>query len=109
MIREDLSRYDLSHLEYCTTAGEALNPSVFKRWQEKTGLMIYEAYGQTETTMVFGTYPYIEPRPGAMGRPNPQFKVDVVNAEGRPCPPGEHGRLVIKVGEGRPLGLFKEY
>ncbi|MBP3689219.1 MAG: AMP-binding protein [Bacteroidaceae bacterium] len=109
MIREDLTKYDLSSLEYCTTAGEALNPSVFMEWKEKTGIMIYEAYGQTETTLVLGTYPFTEPRPGSMGLPNPQFKVDVFDSEGNSCPPGEHGQLVIHTGDGKPLGLFKEY
>ena len=109
MIREDLSKYDLSHLEYCTTAGEALNPSVFLEWKKKTGIMIYESYGQTETTMVLGTYPYVEPRPGSMGVPNGQYKVDVLNAAGEHCAPNEHGQLVIRLEDGKPLGLFKEY
>ncbi len=109
MIQEDISRYDLSHLEYCTTAGEALNPSVFREWKEKTGIMIYESYGQTETTLVLGTYPFVEPRPGSMGLPNPQYDVDVVDNDGKHCKAGENGHLVIRVGEGRPLGLFKEY
>lgn len=109
MIREDLSRYDLSHLEYCTTAGEALNPNVFLEWKEKTGIMIYESYGQTETTMVLGTYPFVEPHPGSMGVPNPQFRIDVLDADGNHCAPGEHGQLVIRTQGGKPLGLFKEY
>jgi acetyl-CoA synthetase len=121
MIREDLSQYDLSSLEYCTTAGEALNPNVFKEWKEKTGIMIYEAYGQTETTLVLGTYPYVKPNPGAMGVPNPQFCLDVLDEEGNHCQPGEQGQLVIRTdcskgainADGtplkRPLGLYKEY
>ena len=109
MIREDLSKYDLSALEYCTTAGEALNPNVFLEWKEKTGIMIYESYGQTETTLVLGTYPYVEPHPGSMGVPNPQYKVDVLNNEGERCKPGEHGQLVIHTENGKPYGLFKEY
>lgn len=111
MIREDLGKYDLSSLEYCTTAGEALNPNVFLEWQEKTGIMIYESYGQTETTMVLGTYPFVKPCPGSMGLPNPQYQVDVLDADGNSCPAGEHGQLVIRVDtdEARPLGLFKEY
>lgn len=113
MIREDLSRYDLSHLEYCTTAGEALNPNVFLEWKEKTGIMIYESYGQTETTLVLGTYPFVQPRPGSMGLPNPQYQIDVVNTKGESCAVGEQGQLLIKVEGnetlGRPLGLFKEY
>ena len=109
MIREDLSKYDLSRLEYCTTAGEALNPNVFLRWKEKTGIMIYESYGQTETTMVLGTYPFVAPKPGSMGKPNPQYDVDILDAEGRPCGAGEQGQLVIRTDRGKPLGLFKEY
>ena len=109
LIREDLSQYDLSSLEYCTTAGEALNPNVFLEWKEKTGIMIYESYGQTETTLVLGTYPYVEPRPGSMGVPNPQYSVDVLNADGNHCKPGEQGQLVIRTDQGKPYGLFKEY
>ena len=109
MIREDLSQYDLSALRYCTTAGEALNPNVFLEWKEKTGIMIYESYGQTETTMVLGTYPFVEPHPGSMGVPNPQFRVDVLDADGNSCAAGEQGQLVIRTDEGKPLGLFKEY
>ena len=109
MIREDLSKYDLSRLEYCTTAGEALNPNVFLKWKEKTGIMIYESYGQTETTMVLGTYPFVAPKPGSMGKPNPQYDVDILDAEGRPCAVGEQGQLVIHTDRGKPLGLFKEY
>ena len=109
LIREDLTQYDLSALRYCTTAGEALNPNVFLEWKEKTGIMIYESYGQTETTLVLGTYPYVEPHPGSMGVPNPQFDVDVLNSEGQHCQPGENGQLVIRTDKGRPYGLFKEY
>lgn len=109
MIREDLSKYDLSHLEYCTTAGEALNPNVFHEWKEKTGIMIYESYGQTETTLLLGTYPFTDPRPGSMGCPNPQFCVDVLDNDGNHCGPGVNGNLVIRTENGRPLGLMKEY
>lgn len=109
MIREDLSKYDLSALEYCTTAGEALNPNVFLEWKEKTGIMIYEAFGQTETTLVVGTYPYVKPNPGSMGVRNPQFDVDVLDNDGNSCKPGENGQLVIRTHNGKPLGLFKEY
>lgn len=109
MIREDLSQYDLSNLKYCTTAGEALNPSVFEEWKQKTGIMIYESYGQTETTLVLGTYPFVDPRPGSMGLPNPQYQVDVLDGKGNSCKAMENGQLVIRVAEGKPLGLFKDY
>lgn len=109
MIREDLSKYDLSHLKYCTTAGEALNPNVFDEWKQKTGITIYESYGQTETTMVVGTYPWVKPCPGSMGVRNGQFDIDVVDVDGNHVEPNVHGQLVIRTANGRPLGLFKEY
>lgn len=109
LIREDIKSYDLSALEYCTTAGEALNPSVFEEWQQKTGIMIYESYGQTETTLVVGTYPWVKPKPGAMGVRNPQFDIDVVDDEGNSVPAMEHGELVIRISGKKPLGLFKGY
>ena len=65
MIQEDFSKYDLSSLEYCTTAGEAMNPSVAETFQKLTGVQIYEGFGQTETTMTLGTFPRIKPKPEA--------------------------------------------
>lgn len=109
LIREDIASYNLKTLEYCTTAGEALNPSVFEEWTEKTGIMIYESYGQTETTLVVGTYPWVKPKPGSMGVSNPQYKIDVLDDEGKPASTMQHGELVIDVKDGKPLGLFKGY
>ena len=109
MIREDLSRYDLSSLEYCTTAGEALNPAVFDKFFEKTGIRMMEGFGQTETTMTLGTMPWMEPKPGSMGMPNAQYDIDLVRADGTSCEDGEKGEIVIRVGDKKPLGLFKEY
>ena len=109
-VLEDLSKYDLSALKWCTTAGEALSPSVFEEWEAKTGIMIYESFGQTETTLVVGTYPWVKPKAGSMGRRNAQFDIDVVDDDGKHVGPMVHGELVIKVVDGkRPLGLFKCY
>ena len=109
MIREDLSRYDLSALEYCTTAGEALNPAVFDKFLEKTGIRMMEGFGQTETTMTLGTFPWMKPKPGSMGIPNAQYDIDLVRADGTPCEDGEKGEIVVRVGDRKPIGLFKEY
>ncbi|MBQ8050327.1 MAG: AMP-binding protein [Bacteroidaceae bacterium] len=109
MIREDLSRYDLSSLEYCTTAGEALNPAVFDKFYEKTGIRMMEGFGQTETTMTLGTMPWMEPKPGSMGMPNAQYDIDLLKPDGTPCEDGEKGEIVVRVGDRRPIGLFKEY
>jgi len=109
MIREDLSKYDLSSLEYCCTAGEALNPAVFDKLKEQIGLNIMEGFGQTETTMTLGTFPWMTPKPGSMGIPNAQYNIDLVRADGTPCEDGEKGEIVIRVGDRKPIGLFKEY
>ena len=109
MIREDLSKYDLSALEYCTTAGEALNPAVFDKLRELIGLNIMEGFGQTETTMTLGTFPWMKPKPGSMGIPNAQYDIDLVRADGTPCEDGEKGEIVVRVGDKKPIGLFKEY
>ena len=109
MIREDLSKYDLSSLEYCTTAGEALNPAVFDKFKEKTGIQMMEGFGQTETTMTLGTFPWMTPKPGSMGIPNAQYDIDLLRADGTPCEDGEKGEIVVRVGDRKPIGLFKYY
>ena len=110
MIREDLSNYDLSSLEYCTTAGEALNPAVFDKFLEKTGIRMMEGFGQTETTMTLGTFPWMKPKPGSMEIPNAQYNIELIKADGTPCEDGEKGEIVIKVDEkNKPVGLFKGY
>lgn len=109
MIREDLSKYDLSSLQYCTTAGEALNASVFETFYKATGIKMMEAFGQTETTPTIVTFPWIEPKPGSMGIANPAYDIDLITPEGRPAEEGESGEVVIKTKNGKPLGLFMRY
>ena len=109
MIREDLTKYDLSSLRYCCTAGEALNPAVFDKFKEATGIQLMEGFGQTETTMTLGTMPWMKPKPGSMGMPNPQYVIDLIKPDGTPCEDGEKGEIVIRVGDRKPIGLFKEY
>ena len=109
MIREDLSRYDLSALRYCCTAGEALNPAVYDKFLEQTGIRLMEGFGQTETTMTLGTMPWMEPKPGSMGKPNGQYQIDLLKPDGTPCEDGEKGEIVVRVGDKKPVGLFKEY
>ncbi len=110
LIREDFSKYDLSALRYCTTAGEALNAAVYQRFYELTGIRLMEGFGQTETTMTLGTMPWMAPKPGSMGKPNAQYDVDLIRPDGTPCEDGEKGEIVIRVRDGhRPLGLFREY
>ena len=109
LIKEDISKYDLSSLEYCTTAGEALNYSVYETFLKITGIRLMEGFGQTETTMTLGTFPWMEPKPGSMGVPNPQYEIDLLTPDGRKAEDGEQGQIVIRTGNGKPLGLFKGY
>lgn len=109
MIHEDFSKYDLSSLRYCCTAGEALNPAVYDRFFELTGIRLMEGFGQTETTMTLGTMPWMQPKPGSMGMPNPQYDIDLVRPDGTSCEDGEKGEIVIRTDKKKPLGLFKEY
>ena len=109
LIREDLSKYDLSSLEYCTTAGEALNGAVYDTFRQLTGVRLMEGFGQTETTLTLATFPWMEPKPGSMGVPNPQYEIDLLTPDGRSAEDGEQGQIVIRTDKGKPLGLFKEY
>lgn len=109
LIREDLTHYDLSSLEYCTTAGEALNYSVYETFYKITGIRLMEGFGQTETTLTLATFPWMEPKPGSMGVPNPQYDIDLLTPDGRSAEDGEQGQIVIRTLHGKPLGLFKEY
>ena len=109
MIHEDFSNYNLSSLRYCCTAGEALNPAVYDKFYRLTGVKLMEGFGQTETTMTLGTMPWMEPKPGSMGMPNPQYDIDLIRPDGTSCEDGEKGEIVIRTDKGKPIGLFKEY
>ena len=110
LIRENVKGHDLSALRYCTIAGEALNPSVFNKWKELTGISLMEGFGQTETTLTVGNFPGMTPKPGSMGKPNPQYDTYIARPDGTPCAPDEKGEICIRVPEGKhQLGLFREY
>ena len=109
LIRGDLSKYDLSSIHHMTTAGEALNPEVFNKFKEATGLEIMEGFGQTETTLAIANLYGTTPKIGAMGKANPQYDVDVVDADGKSLPAGEVGEIVIHTDKSVPCGLFREY
>ena len=108
-IKEDLSRYDLSSLEYSTTAGEALNPEVYEQWKRATGLPLMEGFGQTETTLSIYNPVGTVPKTGSMGVPSPLYDVDIVLPDGAPAPLGETGEIVIRTDKGAPCGLFMGY
>ncbi|MBO4365174.1 MAG: AMP-binding protein [Eggerthellaceae bacterium] len=108
MMQEDFSKFDLSSLEYSTTAGEALNPDIFEFWKRETGLIIYEGFGQTETPLTIGNLTHTHPRSGSMGRPVPLFNVEIQRGDGSRADVGEVGEICIEM-KGHPAGIMMEY
>ena len=109
MIKQDLSKFDLSSIEHMTTAGEALNPEVFRQFEKATGLQIMEGFGQTETTVALANLIGTKTRVGSMGKPVPLYDIKLVDADDKPVPVGEVGEIVINIENGSPCGLFTGY
>ncbi|HUU75706.1 MAG TPA: AMP-binding protein, partial [Methanoregulaceae archaeon] len=108
LILLDLEQYNLSRLRHCVSAGEPLNPEVIRIWKEKTGLFIYEGYGQTETVLCVGAFPGRECPPGSMGKPAPGWRIELHDKHGRPVDVNREGRIAISL-DPRPVGLFSGY
>ena len=110
LIQENLAKYDLSSIKHACTAGEPLNPEVYNQFKKATGLDIIEGFGQTETTVLCANFEWITPKPGSMGKPSPLYDIDIIDENGRSCPAGTEGNIVIKnLDNGLPPGLFKGY
>ncbi len=109
MIKQDISKYDLSSVRHMTTAGEALNPEVYRQFEKATGLQIKEGFGQTESTMIIGNLIGKPHKIGSMGKPAPIYDVQLVDNDGNPVKTSESGEIVINVKNGAPCGLFKGY
>lgn len=109
LVRTDLSKFNLSSLTHCTTAGEALNGEVYSKFAEKTGLKMFEGFGQTESTVMVGNFPGMEPKPGSMGKPAPNYDIDILDIEGKRCKPNETGSIVVRFNGRKPTGLFSGY
>ncbi len=109
MIKQDISKYDLSSGKHMTTAGEALNPEVYRQFEKATGLQILEGFGQTESTMIIGNMIGAPHKIGSMGKPAPIYDVSLVGADGNPVAVGESGEIVVNVKNGAPCGLFTGY
>ncbi len=108
----DVSKYDLSSIVHCCTAGEALNPEIFNKWKQATGLEIHEGFGQSETPVCIATiYPWTKPVPGAMGLPVPGFDVRILDENGETCQNGTSGEICIRVlsSDRHPCGLIRTY
>lgn len=108
-IKEDLTKYDLSKLRHCSIAGEPLNPEVYHQFLKATGLKLMEGYGQTELTVTAGTFPWMEPKPGSMGKPSPGYDIDLVDENGNSVEVGEEGQIVVRTDRRKPFGMFDGY
>ncbi len=108
-IKESLNPADWVTVKKCTTAGEALNPEVFKQFKDQLGFEISEGFGQTETTISLGTYPWMVKKPGSMGKPSPTYDVDIVDENDQPCENNQEGQIVIRTDKQVPFGLFLGY
>ncbi len=109
LILNDLTKFDFKELRSCTAAGEPLHTETVRIWQEGTGLTIREGYGQTETVCMICTPMNIKNKPGAMGIPTPGWEIELHDEDGNPVPQGEDGRIAVKLGDHRPVGLFTHY
>lgn len=109
LIKENLDDYNFSSLKYCVVAGEPLNPEVYEKFYKYTGIKLMEGFGQTETIVTIATYPWMEPKPGSMGKPSPEYTIELLNPEGKPCGAGEEGEIVINTRDGIPIGIFCGY
>ena len=109
MVKQDISKYDFSSVRHMTTAGEALNPEVYRQFEKATGLQIREGFGQSESTMIIGNLIGAPHKIGSMGKPAPIYDVDLLDPDGKPVPVGETGEIVVKVSDGAPCGLFTGY
>ncbi len=110
LIKEDLSKGDFTSIHHCTTAGEPLNPEVFDRFKEATGLEIHEGFGQTESSVLMANFGWDKIKLGSTGLPSPLYEIDIVDDEGNSCEDGVVGRIVVRNAVAdRPVGLFFEY
>ena len=109
MIKQDISQYDLSSIKHMTTAGEALNPEVYRQFEKATGLQIMEGFGQTELTLMIANLMGNSHKLGSMGKPTPAYDVDILDPDGNPVPDGETGEIVVRTSDKVPCGLFAGY
>lgn len=110
MLQEDVTKFDLSCIEHCCIAGEPLNPEVFKKWYEVTGLKLCEGFGQSESSVILANFQWFDPIPGSMGKPSPLYDIQLVDADDNPCEDGDEGSVVVMdVAHNPPVGLFTGY
>lgn len=110
MLQEDIAKFDLSSIERCCNAGEPLNPEIWRKWYELTGVKMTEGFGQSETTVLLANFEWFDPKPGSTGKPSPIYDIRLINAKGEECEDGEEGEIcVFGIDKEMPVGLFHGY
>lgn len=110
MLQEDVTKFDLSCIHHCCIAGEPLNPEVFKKWYNLTGLELCEGFGQSEGPVLIANFQWFKPIPGSTGKPSPLFDIQLIDSDGNVCEDGDEGTIAIMdVKHNPPTGLFTGY
>lgn len=109
MLQEDVTKFDLSCIKHCCIAGEPLNPEVFRKWYELTGLKLCEGFGQSESSVMLANFQWFAPIPGSTGKPSPLYKIALLDASGQVCEDGDEGSIAVDIENGLPTGLFTGY
>lgn len=110
MLQEDVTKFDLTCIKHCCIAGEPLNPEVFKKWYELTGLKLHEGFGQSESSVMLANFQWFDPIPGSTGKPSPLYHIQLIDSEGNPCEDGDEGTIVVAdIDKEMPTGLFTGY
>lgn len=110
MLQEDVTKFDLSCIEHCCIAGEPLNPEVFKKWYELTGVKLCEGFGQSESTVMIANFKWFDPKPGSMGKPSPLYDIELLDSDDNICEDGDEGRIIVNnIDKQLPTGLFVGY
>lgn len=110
MLQEDVTQFDLSCIKHCCIAGEPLNPEIFKKWYDLTGLKLCEGFGQSESTVMLANFQWFDPIPGSTGKPSPLYNIQLIDNEGNICEDGDEGTIVVSdIDKGFPTGLFTGY
>ncbi len=110
MLQEDVTKFDLSCIKHCCIAGEPLNPEVFKKWYEVTGLKLCEGFGQSESSVMLANFKWFDPIPGSTGKPSPLYNIQLIDSDGNVCDDGDEGTIVVMdIDKKLPTGLFTGY
>jgi acetyl-CoA synthetase len=110
MLQEDVTKYDLSCIKHCCIAGEPLNPEVFKKWYDLTGLKLCEGFGQSESSVMLANFQWFDPIPGSTGKPAPLYNIQLIDSDGNVCEDGDEGTIVVMdIDQKLPTGLFTGY